>query len=172
MDQRKDLIVDALVKLLDPQSVTLRNDSSMRKAEGLEEEISMSYGEQPDPFNVEHNGSIFEIDPANGQKTGLYLDIMDSYQSVAKLAAGKKVLDVFCNQGGFSLACGLAGAESIRAIDISEEATAATAKKCRPYRESRSRQSPPTPLIFSANTRKPTILLFWILLLSLEIRRR
>jgi 23S rRNA (cytosine1962-C5)-methyltransferase len=126
MDQRKDLIVDALVTLLDPKSITLRNDSSMRKAEGLEEEISMSYGEQPDPFNVEHNGSIFEIDPANGQKTGLYLDIMDSYQSVAKLAAGKKVLDVFCNQGGFSLACGLAGAESIRAIDISEEATAAT----------------------------------------------
>jgi len=128
MDQRKDLIVDALVKLLEPKSITLRNDSSMRKAEGLEEEISMIFGEQPDPFNVEHDGSIFEIDPANGQKTGLYLDIMDSYQRVAKLAAGKKVLDVFCNQGGFSLACGLAGAESIRAIDISEEATAATAK--------------------------------------------
>lgn len=128
MDQRKDLIVDSLVKLLDPKSITLRNDSSMRKPEGLEDEISMVYGEQPEPFTVEQNGSIFEIDPANGQKTGLYLDIMESYERVAKLASGKKVLDVFCNQGGFSLACALAGAESVTAVDISEGATAATAR--------------------------------------------
>ena len=128
MDQRKDLIVDSLVKLLDPKSITLRNDSSMRLPEGLDEEISMIYGEQPEPFTVNHKDSIFEIDPANGQKTGLYLDIMDCYERVSKLAAGKKVLDVFCNQGGFSLACALAGAESVTAVDISEEATAATEK--------------------------------------------
>lgn len=128
MDQRKDLIVKSLVKLLEPESITLRNDSSMRKPEGLEEEIVMVFGEQPEPFTVNHQGSVFEIDPANGQKTGLYLDIMACYDGVSKLAAGKTVLDVFCNQGGFSLACGLAGAESVTAVDISEEATAATAK--------------------------------------------
>ena len=126
MDQRKDLIVNALIMVCDPKSITLRNDSSMRKAEGLEDEIFMLYGEQPEPFTVEHEGSIFEIDPANGQKTGLFLDIMDSYKSIAKLASGKKVLDVFCNQGGFSLACARAGATSVLAVDISEDATAAT----------------------------------------------
>lgn len=128
MDMRKDLIADCLIKLLDPESITLRNDSSMRAPEGLEEEITMIYGEQPAPFTVTHEGSIFEIDPANGQKTGLFLDIMDSYARVAKLAAGKSVLDVFCNQGGFSLACGLAGAAGITAVDISEDATAATTR--------------------------------------------
>lgn len=128
MDQRKDLIVDSLVKLLDPKSITLRNDSSMRKPEGLEDEIRMIYGDQPAPFTVNHAGSIFEIDPANGQKTGLYLDIMDSYERIAKLAKGKKVLDVFCNQGGFSLACAKAGAESVTAVDISEGATTATTR--------------------------------------------
>lgn len=126
MDQRKNLIANALIELCDPQSITLRNDSSMRKAEGLEDEITMLHGEKPDPFTVEHDGSVFEIDPANGQKTGLFLDIMESYQSVANLAKGKKVLDVFCNQGGFSLACARAGAESVLAVDISEDATAAT----------------------------------------------
>ncbi|MGJ8694811.1 MAG: class I SAM-dependent rRNA methyltransferase [Verrucomicrobiaceae bacterium] len=128
MDQRKDLIVTAIVELLSPTSVTLRNDSSMRKAEGLEPEIRMMHGEQPAPFTVEHGGSTFEIDPANGQKTGLYLDIMDSYARVAKHARGKKVLDVFCNQGGFALACAKAGAESVLAVDISADATAATAR--------------------------------------------
>lgn len=126
MDQRKELISKALVDLCNPVSITLRNDSSMRKAEGLENEIRMLHGSHPEPFTVEHQGSIFEIDPANGQKTGLFLDIMDSYRRVAELAKGKKVLDVFCNQGGFGLACMKAGAESVLAVDISEEATAAT----------------------------------------------
>ena len=128
MDQRKDLIVSCLVELLAPKSITLRNDSSMRRPEGLEQEIVMVHGNQPDPFTVSHLDSIFEVDPANGQKTGLYLDIMDSYQKVALLAPGKKVLDLFCNQGGFSLACALAGAQSVRAVDISEDATTAAAK--------------------------------------------
>ena len=128
MDQRKDLIVSCLVELLSPKSITLRNDSSMRRPEGLEQEIFMVHGDQPKPFTVSHQDSVFEIDPANGQKTGLYLDIMDSYQKVARLASGKKVLDLFCNQGGFSLACALAGAQSVRAVDISEDATTAAAK--------------------------------------------
>ncbi|MDB4741399.1 class I SAM-dependent rRNA methyltransferase [Akkermansiaceae bacterium] len=128
MDQRKDLIVSCLVELLSPKSITLRNDSSMRRPEGLEQEIVMVHGDQPKPFPVSHLDSVFEIDPANGQKTGLYLDIMDSYQKVARLAPGKKVLDLFCNQGGFSLACALAGAQSVRAVDISEDATTAAAK--------------------------------------------
>lgn len=128
MDQRKDLIVSCLVELLTPKSITLRNDSSMRRPEGLEQEIVMIHGDQPEPFTVSHQDSVFEIDPANGQKTGLYLDIMDNYQKVARLAPGKKVLDLFCNQGGFSLACALAGAKSVRAVDISEDATTAAAK--------------------------------------------
>jgi len=126
MELRIDLIVKSLLELLSPTSITLRNDSSMRKAEGLDQEIRMVHGEQPNPFVVTHSESTFEIDPANGQKTGLYLDIMDSYARVAKLATGKKVLDVFCNQGGFGLACMKAGAASVLAVDISEGATAAT----------------------------------------------
>ncbi|MGC6464668.1 MAG: class I SAM-dependent rRNA methyltransferase [Akkermansiaceae bacterium] len=126
MDQRKALITSALVELCEPASITLRNDSPMRKAEGLESEITMLHGEHPSPFTVEHQGSVFEIDPANGQKTGLFLDIMEAYPDVARLATGKKVLDVFCNQGGFSLACARAGASSVLAVDISEDATAAT----------------------------------------------
>ena len=98
MDQRKDLIVSCLVELLSPKSITLRNDSSMRRPEGLEKEIVMAHGDQPKPFTVSHQDSVFEIDPANGQKTGLYLDIIDSYQKVARLAPGKKVLDLFCKQ--------------------------------------------------------------------------
>lgn len=128
MDQRKDLIVEALVNLLSPESITLRNDSAMRRPEGLEEEIRMMHGTRPAPFTVTYEGSSFEIDPADGQKTGLYLDIMSAYPRIAAHAAGRDVLDVFCNQGGFSLACKIAGARSVTAVDISEDATLATSR--------------------------------------------
>ncbi len=125
MDQRKEMIADVLQQVCQPKSIILRNDSSMRKAEGLETEIKTLRGKQPPPFTVTHSGVSYEIDPANGQKTGLYLDIMNAYQSVAQHASGKKVLDVFCNQGGFGLNCAKAGATSVTAVDISESATAA-----------------------------------------------
>lgn len=128
MDLRKDLIVEALVACLNPASITLRNDSAMRRPEGLDEEIAVIHGSSPGPFTVAHEGSVFEIDPTNGQKTGLFLDILPSYRSVAQRAKGKRVLDVFCNQGGFGLACARSGAESVTALDISEEATAATTR--------------------------------------------
>lgn len=128
MDQRKELIVEVLCEIFNPQSIVLRNDSPMRKAEGLEPEITVLHGENPGAFIIEHGGLRFEIDPANGQKTGLYLDIMDAYPEVAKFAKDKKVLDVFCNQGGFGLSCAQAGAASVTSVDISEDATAATAR--------------------------------------------
>ncbi|MGE9268522.1 MAG: class I SAM-dependent rRNA methyltransferase, partial [Verrucomicrobiales bacterium] len=128
MDQRQELIREVLVDLFQPSSIILRNDSPMRKAEGLEPEISVVHGQAPAPFQVTLHELSFEIDPANGQKTGLYLDIIDAYPSVARFAKGKKVLDVFCNQGGFGLACARAGASSVTSVDISEDATAATAR--------------------------------------------
>lgn len=126
----REEIAEALVQLLSVKSVILRNDSPMLAAEGLEPEIAMLYGEKPAPFIVEaptvEGGVKFEIDLMDGQKTGLYLDQLDAHAAVAKLAKGKRVLDCFCNQGGFALACAKAGATSVTAVDSSELAIAAT----------------------------------------------
>jgi 23S rRNA (cytosine1962-C5)-methyltransferase len=126
MYQRRDLIVAALLKLLEPQTIILRNDSPMLKAEGIEQEITLVHGENPGPFVVDANGVLFEVDLLDGQKTGLYLDQLDAHAAIAKMAKGKKVLDVFCNQGGFALACAKAGAASVTAVDVSESAIEAT----------------------------------------------
>ena len=125
-DQRRDLIRDALIELLSPASILLRNDSPVRKAEGLEPEITLLHGSSPGPFPVESNGITFEIDLADGQKTGLYLDQLQSHTEIARFAQGKRVLDCFTNQGGFALACAKAGSTKVTAIDISEHACAAT----------------------------------------------
>jgi 23S rRNA (cytosine1962-C5)-methyltransferase len=128
MDQRKDLIRDALLSLLAPKSIVLRNDSPYRKAEGMEPGIEMLHGENPGPFQVRANDLTFEIDLFDGQKTGLYLDQLQSHAEVAKLAKGKRVLDCFTNQGGFALACAKAGAAKVTAVDVSSTACEAARK--------------------------------------------
>jgi len=122
IDLRKELIRDALVELLAPKSIVLRNDSPFRKAEGMEPGIEMLYGENPGSFVVRANDIDFEIDLFDGQKTGLYLDQLQSHAEIAKLAKGKRVLDCFTNQGGFALACAKAGAAHVTAVDVSANA--------------------------------------------------
>lgn len=122
MLQRIELICDTLQELLKPQCILVRNDSPMLVAEGIEPACYVARGRMPEPFVAAGRGTLFRVDPELGQKTGLYLDQMDNYRDVARLAKGKRVLDCFCNQGGFALACAKAGAASVTAIDISETA--------------------------------------------------
>ncbi len=125
MDQRIDLIAEALKELLAPETIILRNDSPMRKAEGLEPENRILHGSDPGPVPLITGGLQFEVALLSGQKTGLYLDQLDAYKRVARLAAGKRVLDCFSNQGGFGLACAKAGAAAVTCVDISADAVAA-----------------------------------------------
>ncbi len=122
LDLRRDLLRDALVETLRPESIVLRNDSPHRKAEGLDQKVEMLHGTDPGPFVIEAEGIRFEVDLCNGQKTGLYLDQVESHHRVAAFAKGRRVLDCFTNQGGFALACAKAGAAKVTAVDISAHA--------------------------------------------------
>ncbi len=123
MNLRLGLIRDILVDLLEPRCLIVRNDSPMLIAEGLQQETYVAYGTEPEPFEVESNSGLkFLVDLATGQKTGLYLDQLQNYEEVARFAKGRRVLDCFCNQGGFALACAKAGAAQVTAVDISADA--------------------------------------------------
>jgi 23S rRNA (cytosine1962-C5)-methyltransferase len=124
MDQRKSLLVEALCAVLAPKSIIERNDTPIRKAEGLELHTGVLFGEAPEPFPVTICGLDFEIDLLRGQKTGFYLDQVPNYQAVAHHAKGRKVLDCFANQGAFALACANEGAAQITAAEISADCVA------------------------------------------------
>ena len=131
MDQRQGIILDALRDCLSllfettPESLLIveRNDAPIRKAEGLELRNSVLVG-QPRVIEVEILGLKFQIDPIQGQKTGFYLDQVESYREIAQWAEGKRVLDVFANQGAFGLFCAKAGAKEVTSVEISAEAVA------------------------------------------------
>ena len=124
MDQRKNLIVEALQSLA-PQSIIERNDAPVRRAEGLELQNTVLRGNAPGPIEIEFAGLKFETDLLQAQKTGFYLDQLSHYAAVAKFAQGRRVLDCFTSQGAFALACARAGAASVTAVEGSAESLAA-----------------------------------------------
>jgi len=131
MDQRREMIADAIMEILRPRCLLERNDAPVRRAEGLDLRTGLLRGEAPEPFEVLLGRVKFGVELPGGQKTGLYLDQGDNYGLVAAHAAGRRVLDCFSNQGGFALACALAGAREVTTVDISTDACAAITANAR-----------------------------------------
>ncbi|MCD8012684.1 MAG: class I SAM-dependent rRNA methyltransferase [Lachnospiraceae bacterium] len=71
---------------------------------------------------ITENGIVYQVDVENGQKTGFFLDQKYNRQAVARLAAGKRVLDCFTHTGSFALNAARGGAAHVCAVDISESA--------------------------------------------------
>jgi len=128
MDLRQELIVKAIVDLFGRTTVVERNDSTVRKAEGLESRTGVLEGPAPSgPIVIEINGTRqsaslqFENDLLHAQKTGFYLDQAPNYAVVGKFASGRRVLDCFANQGAFALTCARAGAADVAAVEENSE---------------------------------------------------
>lgn len=125
MDKHKQDVLQALQKLLNPKSITLRNDASSRQQEGLPEEVEVVVGELPDNISIEENNTQFVISATKGQKTGWFYDHRHNRNRMQSYVAGKKVLDVFSYWGGWAIEALTANAQYVTAIDVSEAATQA-----------------------------------------------
>ena len=71
---------------------------------------------------VLENGRKFLVNWEEGQKTGFFLDQRDNRALVGKYAAGRRVLNLFCYTGGFSIYAQTAGAELVDSVDSSAKA--------------------------------------------------
>jgi 23S rRNA (cytosine1962-C5)-methyltransferase len=131
MDMRKALIVEALKTAAgEPalQSIIERNDAPVRRAEGMELCSGVLMGEPPDEMEIEIAGLRLGVDLLKAQKTGLYLDQLAHYETVASQAQGRRVLDCFTNQGAFALACARASATKVTAVEASADSIAGARK--------------------------------------------
>jgi 23S rRNA (cytosine1962-C5)-methyltransferase len=123
--QRRQLLAEMLVELVPAEGIYLRTERGVGHLEGLELEDGPLWGTVPrEPIPIEENGLRFLVHLAEGQKTGFYLDQRDNRQAVARLAAGRRVLDAFCYTGGFGLHAARAGARLVLGVDVSEPALA------------------------------------------------
>ena len=141
MDQVKPVIFKALVDELAAMGVTIRgiyerNDVKVRELDGMEEYKGWYQADfLPQPGSVlttiDENGILYDVDVENGQKTGFFLDQKYNRLAVAKIAAGKHVLDCFTHTGAFALNAAKGGAASVTAVDISQEAVDMTNENIR-----------------------------------------
>ena len=72
------------------------------------------------------NGLRFRIDWLRGQKTGFFVDQRDNRSLLRHYSAGRKVLNMFCYTGGFSVYSLAGGALSVDSVDSSAKAVSLT----------------------------------------------
>jgi 23S rRNA (cytosine1962-C5)-methyltransferase len=67
---------------------------------------------------IHEHGIQFRADPAGAHKTGFFADQRENREWLSQLCAGKRVLDLCCNTGGFGVYAAARGASEVVGIDI------------------------------------------------------
>lgn len=100
-------------------------------------ETTLPYKAHLDPVNeylagdfdgalATENGLRFNIDWLRGQKTGFFLDQRENRSLLQQYAHGRKVLNMFCYTGGFSVYALRGNAQLVHSVDSSTKAIALT----------------------------------------------
>lgn len=122
IEQRRDLVREVLLELLEPRAIVLRGDVPIRKLEGLPLESLVWHGELPESLVVELEGLAVTVDPLHGQKTGLFLDQRMNRRLLGGKVEVASVLDLFAYSGAWGLEALRRGAAESRFVDSSREA--------------------------------------------------
>jgi len=122
IDVWKPAIVAALEKIFSPKGIYERNDVPVRELEGLVQH--KGFLSQPFDTNIiiKENGIKFNVDIANGQKTGYFLDQQDNRRAIQHIVNGADVLGAFCYTGSFEILAAHYGAKTVLGLDISQSA--------------------------------------------------
>lgn len=70
------------------------------------------------PAIITEYGIKFRADPAGAHKTGFFADQRENREWLSQQVAGKRVLDLCCNTGGFGVYAKARGAEEVIGVDI------------------------------------------------------
>jgi 23S rRNA (cytosine1962-C5)-methyltransferase len=89
-----------------------------------QESFDFRGSEPAQPAIITEHGVRFRADPAGAHKTGFFADQRDNRQWLSQHVAGKRVLDLCCNTGGFGVYAAVRGASEVVGIDIDEDVLA------------------------------------------------
>lgn len=125
MHHMRGEIAAALTELPGIGSVYYKSDSTLPFKAGLDPVNGYLLGNESEAVALE-NGLRFNIDWLRGQKTGFFLDQRDNRALLEHYAKDKKVLNMFCYTGGFSVYAMRGGAKQVVSVDSSAKAIALT----------------------------------------------
>lgn len=120
----RDVISSLISELAGVDVIYERSDADVRELEDLPLRKGLLWGEfEEKNVVITEYGLDYWADIAGGQKTGFFLDQRDNRRLVRLLAEGKNILDCFAYTGGFTVSALAGQANSVVAVEISEEAT-------------------------------------------------
>jgi len=129
IERRKQMLVQILAELMEPQGIYERSDADIRAKEGLPTVAGLLWGaEPPELIEIDENGRRFLVDVRHGHKTGFYLDQRENREIVGDWfrwengAQQRTVLNCFSVTGGFAVYALASLARRVINVDTSAEA--------------------------------------------------
>ncbi|MBK8482323.1 MAG: class I SAM-dependent rRNA methyltransferase [Proteobacteria bacterium] len=121
----QERFVSAIAHLLRPRAIVVRNPQREGGA------ASLVAGQLAGPVVIREGGRRLAVDVLRGQKTGAFLDQRENRDRVGSLGQGRRVLNLFCYTGGFSVAAALGGARQVVSVDLATPAVEAARENFR-----------------------------------------
>jgi 23S rRNA (cytosine1962-C5)-methyltransferase len=127
MHYARNIIANAIVRLpgLCVRNVYYKSETTLPYKAHLDAQNDYIVGGFETSVATE-NSLQFNIDWLRGQKTGFFLDQRDNRALLQHYAKGRKVLNMFCYTGGFSVYALRGDAELVHSVDSSEKAITLT----------------------------------------------
>ncbi len=123
LEQVRADVLDGIGAALAPDGILIRNDTTVRRHEGLPLEVTPGRGTVPDTVAVEEAGVRYLAAPHTGQKTGAFLDQRENRVLVGEHTGAGRALDLFTYHGSFALHLARRAGEVV-AVDSSADALA------------------------------------------------
>lgn len=130
MERLIEMLLPLLKQKMSAKNIVMRNDSSLRNLEGLRQYTAVWQSDEKEvAADITENTIHYHVDVINGQKTGFFIDQRENRFAFRRfIEEGDRILDAFCNDGGFALNALVAGAAHVDAVDVSESALARAEK--------------------------------------------
>lgn len=122
-------ICEALVQVMGNRikNVYYKSETTLPFKADLGQENGFIYGNTNENTAIE-NGLRFHVDWLKGQKTGFFVDQRENRTLLEHYSKGKRVLNMFCYTGGFSVYAMRGEAELVHSVDSSAKAIELTKK--------------------------------------------
>lgn len=127
MHYARDIIAECLVSLpgASMRNVYYKSETTLPYKASLDPQNDYIIGSYDTDIAVE-NGLKFRVDWLKGQKTGFFVDQRDNRSLLRHFARGRRVLNMFCYTGGFSVYALSGGATLVHSVDSSAKAVSLT----------------------------------------------
>jgi len=125
MYRHREWIIEALKEQFPGARFYSFAEEHVQKQESFDyRPVSSSGTAPPEPAIITEHGIRFRADPAGAHKTGFFADQRENRQWLSHQVAGKRVLDLCCNTGGFGIYAAVRGAAEVVGVDIDEDVLA------------------------------------------------